>query len=68
MLEEMRKAGVSRTLACAIYAGLRLGGGFAWASNRRAKRRGDKRILEGLPESPYETWQQYRNRVWSGAV
>jgi hypothetical protein len=68
MLEEMRKAGVNKALAGVMYAALRVGGILAWGSNRRAKQRGDRRMLEGFPESPYETWKQYQKRVWSGVA
>ena len=68
MREEMLKAKVNKAKVWLMWIGLRLGAWCAWRSNRRAKQRGEKRILEGPAKDPYETWAEYRKRVWPPAA
>lgn len=43
-----------------IYKAVRWGGGTAWNNNKKAKERGEKRILKKFPTDPKITWDEWR--------
>ncbi|MGY8632556.1 DUF1353 domain-containing protein [Bradyrhizobium sp. 14AA] len=45
-----------------IYAGVRAGGGSAWAGNKRLKASGEKRTLKRFPDDPTTRWDDWKKR------
>ena len=65
MMLAMQESGVGSFRMGLIHAALRIGGAFAWSSNRSAREEGTIReIPEGLlPEKPNVTWEEYEKRL-----
>lgn len=48
----------------AIFAGVRVGGGGAWKTNRELRASGERRVLRKFPDDPRERWATWkRNRA-----
>jgi hypothetical protein len=45
----------------AIYGAVRILGGFAWDSNAELRKKGERRILKKVPDSPTITWGEWKN-------
>jgi hypothetical protein len=76
MLRAMTASGVKRKTRFAIYRAVRLGGGPAWARNRRERLAGVPRMIpesllasdDFLTLAGRETWPEYRTRLLTGGV
>jgi hypothetical protein len=58
-MEDLR---IERWKVEAIYAAVRVFGGFAWDENARLKRQGEKRCLKVAPPAATTRWEDYRKR------
>ena len=44
----------------AVYAGVRVGGGFAWDDNAKRKAAGERRVLKRFPTDPRVSWDDWK--------
>jgi Protein of unknown function (DUF1353) len=51
---------IESTVINAVYAGVRIGGGFAWDDNARRKAAGERRMIKRLPTDPRVSWAQWQ--------
>jgi hypothetical protein len=60
-MEDLKVSGVT---VGTIHIALRIGGGSAWDSNKRAKQQGEKRIarIDKLPSDPTTSWEDFKKR------
>jgi len=63
LLEAMKELDVSVAERESIYRGVRVGGGRAWESNKRAKLAGEKRVLKQFPENSLVAWSTWKAKA-----
>jgi Protein of unknown function (DUF1353) len=51
---------IDATVVGAVYAGVRLGGGFAWDANARRKAAGERRVIRRFPTDPRVSWDEWK--------
>jgi hypothetical protein len=56
----MKDLGVSNLLRVVISKSVETFGGHAWATNKRLREAGEKRVLKRLPDDPRMTWKEWR--------
>ena len=69
LLYAMGDFNVASAAKKAIFAGVRVGGEFAWAENRRLRAKCEQRILKVFPSDPTTLWSNWKKRpdVFSGS-
>jgi Protein of unknown function (DUF1353) len=50
---------IDASVVRAVYAGVRVGGGFAWDDNAKRKAAGEHRVLRRFPADPRVTWAEW---------
>lgn len=53
---------VDSSTVATIYAGVRIGGKFAWDENSRLRAAGEKRVLKLFPTDPTVRWSEWKIR------
>lgn len=51
---------IDSSIIVPVYYAIRLGGGFAWESNKKLKDAGEKRILKRFPTDPTNRWAEWK--------
>jgi hypothetical protein len=53
---------VNALTSATIHSAVRLGGGFAWESNRKLKEAGERRMLKRYPDDPIIRWIDWKTK------
>jgi hypothetical protein len=56
----MQELGVSYLTRKTIYHSVRIGGNFSWNNNQKLRKKGERRILKKLPNSPNVKWSDWK--------
>jgi len=51
---------IDATVVSAVHAGVRLGGGSAWADNAQRKAAGERRVIRRFPTDPRTSWADWK--------